>query len=148
MNENSEIQNLSIEIREKTRFSPNSQSIKQFDFRLKKIDIKELIIYNFINQNGTWLRELMLSTFEYWKCLNLKDWKFIFTKIEGNELGEYYMNGISKTYLGIDPKFRNDKGIRERLFPKKYRQTKKTVEFIENLKTHSIGMEHQYLENN
>ena len=92
------------------------------------------------------MRNLILSTFKYWKKLNYRDWQYIFAKIDGNELAEYYMIPISKTYLGIDPKFKNSRGFKERVFPEKHRQTKKTLEFIEYSESDFLGCSHKNLE--
>jgi len=143
-----EVSNLSTEIREKTKFHHTSKSLKEFNFDLANIDIKDFIVYNFKNQNGTWLEDLLLSTFEYWKELNYSDWAYIFKKIERNELGEYYMTQLSKVYLGIDPKFKNSKGIRERLFPNRFKQKEKNFEFIGNINSNLFESAKEKLESN
>lgn len=146
MKEKIELSNLYIEIMDKTDFYPSAESIKKFEGKLSKINIKQFIVYCFIYQSGTSLRALTLATFEYWKELHYEDWVYIFSKIDRNELGEYYMNLISKSYLGINPKFRRSRSFRERLFPKKYRQTQKSPEFTGYSKTDFFGVLHKEIE--
>jgi hypothetical protein len=137
MTENTEIEKLSNEIGEKTRFSPTIDSIKEFENRLEKVDIKEFIIYVFINNSGTWLRELILSTSKYWKDLSYNDWNYIFGELSRNDLAKYYMKFISTTYLGIEPIFINKKSFLEKISKTRNTQRKKSSFFIGNLNTES-----------
>ena len=111
MKDEQEIINLSKEIWSSCINRPNRQEIRHLDSRLEKIDISDLIVYNFFNHHGTALRDFLLATFQFWKFLNYNDWMLIFDRIRGFELGEYYMGIFCSTYLGINPKFKSIKDV-------------------------------------
>ncbi len=99
------IKEISLNIWESCENRPTRLETEPFDDQLNQVDIKEFIVYNFLNHHGTALRELLLSIFTLWKDLNLEDWTEIFTRLKGNNLAEYYMSIIANQYLGIDPKY-------------------------------------------
>ncbi|HYV94351.1 MAG TPA: hypothetical protein VE978_21440 [Chitinophagales bacterium] len=105
------IKELSANIWKNCRHRPTRTETQPFDEQLKRVDIKDFIVYNFLNHHGTALRELLLSTFQFWKDLNYQGWNYIFDKLRGNGLAEYYMAVIANQYLGIDPKYKSTRAV-------------------------------------
>lgn len=105
------IEKLSAELWDKTSFQPNSKNIQLFWERLKGVEIDDFIVYNFLNYQGTYLENLILSTFTLWRNFDIEKWREIFVRLEGNGLAEYYMKVIADRFLGIDPEFKSTKEL-------------------------------------
>jgi hypothetical protein len=90
---------------------PTRLETQPFDEHLQDVNIKDFIVYNFLNHPSTALRELLLSTFQFWRNLNFQDWNEIFDRLRGNGLAEYYMAIIASQYLGLDPNFESTKDV-------------------------------------
>ena len=105
------IKKLSTELCDKTSYSPNSKTIQPFWERLKGVETTNLIVYNFLNHQGTYLENFLLSIFPLWKDFEMSHWKEVFRQIEGDELAEYYMKVASERFLGVDPGFKSTKEL-------------------------------------
>ena len=99
------IKELTQDIWDSIVFKPTKNDIESFENRLLQIDIKEFIIYNFINHSGTSLKDLLLSIFKFWNHLTVTDWKQIFNSLDKNDSAKYYMTVFANQYLGIDPNY-------------------------------------------
>ena len=111
MNEVKTISEISEGIWSSCENRPTRMETQPFDQQLQRVNIKDFIVYNFLNYQGTALSELLLSIFKFWKDLNLKDWGDIFDRLKGNQLAEYYMAIFAGQYLGIDPEFSSTKDV-------------------------------------
>ena len=141
------LKDLSNKIWESCVHRPTRIETEPFDKELQQIDIKEFIIYNFLNHQGTSLRELLLSTFKFWQDLTLQEWKQIFERLRGNNLAEYYLAIISSQYLGIDPKFKSTKNVEIFHFTPadNKRQIGKPSLFVDNMQGELKKMEEEEL---
>jgi len=90
---------------------PTRRETKPFDEQISKVNIKDLIVYNFLNHPSTALSEFLLATFQFWNHLSCKEWNEIFNRIKNNGLAEYYMMVFASQYLGVNPKFESAKDV-------------------------------------
>lgn len=105
------IHTISADLWHKTSFRPDATNIQPFLTSLQEVDPCDLIVYNFLHFQGTYLEDFLLSIFPLWKNFDLLKWQDTFRRIKGNRLAEYYMNFSSKPILGIDPGFDSTNGI-------------------------------------
>lgn len=150
MNNPEIIEKLSINIWKNCEHRPTRMETQPFDDQLKKVNIKDFIVHNFINHSGTSLRELLLSTFQFWKNLTYKDWNDIFDKLRGNVLAEYYMATIANQYLGLDPKYKSTRNVEIMHFTtadQKYQSGKPSL-FIDNMQGELRKLETEELSKN
>ena len=92
-------------------FEPSCEDLEPIALELSSIDFRQFIVINFLYHGSTALEYFLLSTYKYWKGFNYSDWKWIYEKISGNSLAEYYMCVISSKLLGIDPKYESTKNV-------------------------------------
>src|SRR5688572_4324668 len=90
---------------------PTRRETKPFDEQISNVDIKDLIVFNFLNYPSTALSEFLLATFQFWNHLSRKDWDEIFERIKNNSLAEYYMTVFASQYLGVNPNFASAKDV-------------------------------------
>jgi hypothetical protein len=90
---------------------PTRRETKPFDEQISAANIKDLIVYNFLNYPTTALSEFLLATFQFWNHLSFKEWNEIFERIKNNGLAEYYMTVFASQYLGLNPKFESTKDV-------------------------------------
>ena len=74
-------------------------------------DIRQILIRYFRTKGSSWNEEFLFVTYDYWKNLELEDWKIIFNGIKGKSLGEYYMAKLAAKYLGIHLEFESTREL-------------------------------------
>jgi len=105
------IKRLSVDFWQKTLFSPDSENIRPFLDQMEMIKTEDLIVFNFLNYQGTYLESFLLSIFPFWKNFTIDQWKSIFERLKGNALAEYYMKVCAGRLLGIDPDFQSTRNL-------------------------------------